>query len=82
MTVGFDWYNFTLAEENDTADSNNLVFTTEDDYGNEVDLTATYDYTEDVTFGGSLAFFIPGSAFEADAQDNAIQGVGSVEVVF
>lgn len=82
VTVGVDFYSFTLAEENDTADATNDVFTNEDDYGNEFDFTATYDYTEDVTFGSTLAFFVPGNAFETDAQDTAIQGVGSVEVVF
>ncbi len=38
----------------------------EDDIGNEIDLTATYDYTEDVQFGANLGWFIPGDLF-ADA---------------
>ena len=86
VTVGADWYHFVLAEENDTVTGagagNNTVFTNEDDYGDEIDVTATYNYTEDLTFGGSLAFFFPGEAFESDAQDTAVQGMGTVEVVF
>jgi hypothetical protein len=33
--------------------------------GNETDVNLTYNYTEDVTFGVSLGWFAPGSAFQA-----------------
>ena len=86
VTVGADWYHFVLNEENDTVGGagagQSLVFTNEKDFGDELDFTATYNYTEDLTFGGSLAFFFPGDAFESDAQDTAFQGMGTVEVVF
>ena len=85
VTVGADWYHFTLAEENDGTNGIggvNAVFTNEKDYGDEIDVVAAYNYTEDLTFGGSLAFFFPGKAFESDAQDTALQGMGTVEVVF
>jgi len=32
--------------------------------GNEYDVNVTYNYTEDVTFGVSLGWYVPGSAFE------------------
>lgn len=81
VALGIDWYNYTLAEENDTAGLN-AVYTNDDEYGNEVDITVAYDYTEDVTFNGTFAVFSPGNAWEADAQDSAIQGTGGVSVVF
>lgn len=50
--------------------------------GNEVDLDLTYDYTEDVAFGLSTGWFIPGSLFQ-DTNDNvASQVLTSVAVAF
>lgn len=51
------------------------------DLGNEIDLTATYDYTEDVQFGLTLGCFIPGQAF-ADDSRLANQAVASMKVTF
>ncbi len=50
--------------------------------GSEVDLTATYAYTEDVTFSLLSGIFFPGPAF-ADATDNiATEVIGSMKVTF
>ncbi|MCX5706702.1 MAG: alginate export family protein [Candidatus Omnitrophica bacterium] len=48
--------------------------------GTELDLTATYDYTEDVQFGLTAGLFAPGKAF-IDNHD-ATQLIGSMKVVF
>ncbi len=61
------------------------------DIGSEYDVTFTYDYTEDVTFGLVYALFVPGDFFQAGAQDvvgvdvnfeNAQELLGSVKVTF
>lgn len=82
VTLTLDWYNFTLAEENETSASSSDVYTTNDEYGDEVDVTVRYDYTEDVAFDGTFAVFSPGNAWETDAQDNAVQATGGVTVAF
>lgn len=41
----------------------------EDEVGNEVDVIATYDYTEDVQIGANLGWFMPGDLF-TEANDN------------
>ncbi|MDD5501395.1 MAG: alginate export family protein [Candidatus Omnitrophica bacterium] len=51
------------------------------DLGNALDLTATYDYTEDVCFGLTYGLFAKGSAF-SDSGDNATQVIGSMTVTF
>jgi hypothetical protein len=51
------------------------------DLGNEVDLTATYDYTEDVQLGLTWGYFVRGKAFASD-RGNASQLVGSMKVTF
>jgi predicted porin len=50
--------------------------------GSEVDLDLTYAYTEDVTIGASLGYFLPGNLF-ADVNDTtAKQAIVSVGVAF
>jgi hypothetical protein len=49
--------------------------------GDEIDVTATYDYTEDVQFGLTAGWFRPGKAFAIDKRD-ATQLIGSMKVVF
>ena len=49
--------------------------------GDALDVTATYDYTEDVQFGLTAGWFIPGKAFAIDKRD-ATQLIGSMKVVF
>jgi hypothetical protein len=50
--------------------------------GNETDVNLTYNYTEDVTFGVSLGWFVPGDTFEKDARDTASQAIADVNVKF
>ncbi|MBI4436208.1 MAG: alginate export family protein [Candidatus Omnitrophica bacterium] len=89
LTVTADWYYFQLVEENDTsaaagvgATDNTGVYTDDEEYGNEFDFTATYDYTEDVALNSAIAVFSPGDAWEPDARDTAIQVTGGVSVAF
>ena len=48
--------------------------------GQEVDITATYDYTEDVQLGLTMGCFAPGDAFHNDRM--ATQAVASMKVTF
>ncbi len=86
LTVSADWYYFTLAEENDSSPAagagSSFVYTDNTAYGNEFDVTAAYDYTEDVSFNTSIGVFSPGDAWESDARDSAIQVMGGVKVAF
>ncbi len=50
--------------------------------GNETDVNLTYNYTEDVTFGLSLGWFVPGSVFSRNNNDNASQAIASLGVKF
>ncbi|MBM3251782.1 MAG: hypothetical protein FJZ11_03265, partial [Candidatus Omnitrophica bacterium] len=55
--------------------------------GREIDLTATYDYTEDVQFGLTYGAFLPGNAFGKGAtpvkyDQNASQLIGTCSVSF
>ena len=52
------------------------------DLGYEVDFQATYDYTEDVTFGFLAGFYVPGSYFAAPSDATASELVSSVKVAF
>ncbi|MCK4326390.1 hypothetical protein KAW55_06505, partial [bacterium] len=66
----------------------------DDDLGDELDITLTYDYTEDVQFGLCAAWFNPGGWFDdlqqggndltanANRDETATQIVGSVKVSF
>jgi len=50
--------------------------------GNEYDVNLTYNYTEDVTFGVSLGWFVPGNVFTKANDNTASQALGSVAVKF
>ncbi|MBI4707773.1 MAG: alginate export family protein [Candidatus Omnitrophica bacterium] len=50
--------------------------------GQEVDLTATYDYTEDVQFGLMGGIFLPGASFAKANSDTASEVIGSMKVTF
>jgi hypothetical protein len=50
--------------------------------GNEFDLNMTYNYTEDVTFGVSLGWYVPGSALYSQNRDAASQAIASLGVKF
>ncbi|HTL70217.1 MAG TPA: alginate export family protein [Candidatus Eisenbacteria bacterium] len=56
--------------------------TRNDDLGWEVDFQATYDYTEDVSFGLLMAWFVPGDFYQSPADDTATDIVSSVKVTF
>lgn len=64
-----------LAEKVTEANSNTNV-------GDELDVTLTYDYTEDVTFGLLAAWFFPGDYFPSEQDDMATDIVGSMKVSF
>jgi hypothetical protein len=50
--------------------------------GNEYDVNLTYNYTEDVTFGLSLGWFVPGSVFTTNNNNTAQQALADVAVKF
>ena len=50
--------------------------------GDEYDVNLTYNYTEDVTFGVSLGWFVPGDVFTGNNNSTASQALGSVAVKF
>jgi hypothetical protein len=50
--------------------------------GQEYDANITYNYTEDVTFGVSLGWFLPGDAFNKMNRDTASQALADVNVKF
>ncbi len=53
-----------------------------DEIGSEIDLQATYDYTEDVSFGLLTAWFFPGDYYLGGQDDTATDVVSSVKVTF
>jgi hypothetical protein len=50
--------------------------------GNETDLNLTYNYTEDVTFGLTVGWFVPGDVFTARNNETASQAIANVGVKF
>ena len=50
--------------------------------GNEYDVNLKYDYTEDVTFGVSLGWYVPGSALSNMNRETATQAIASLGVKF
>ncbi|MFH1665574.1 MAG: alginate export family protein [Candidatus Omnitrophota bacterium] len=76
LTVAATYAHFWLAE--DWAVNTN----TNKDIGSEVDVTLTWDYTEDVTFGLLTGFFFPGSHFQGTQDDVATDVVGTVKLSF
>ena len=53
-----------------------------DEIGWEIDLQATYDYTEDVSFGFLAGWFVPGEFYNSPNDATATDLVGSVKVTF
>ncbi|MBI4432384.1 MAG: alginate export family protein [Candidatus Omnitrophica bacterium] len=53
-----------------------------DHIGDEVDLSAIYSYTEDVTFTFMANWFIPGSSYDSANDSTASEFVSEVKVVF
>jgi hypothetical protein len=50
--------------------------------GNEYDVNFTYNYTEDVTFGLSVGWFVPGDVFTSINNNTASQAIADVAVKF
>lgn len=50
--------------------------------GSELDITATYDYTEDVQFSLLGGLFFPGRAFDKQTDNTASEVIGSMKVTF
>jgi hypothetical protein len=50
--------------------------------GNEYDVNLSYAYTEDVTFGVSVGWYVPGNAFNKVDRDTASQALADVAVKF
>lgn len=55
---------------------------TEKEVGNEIDIEATYDYTEDVSFNVLAGWFIPGDYYRVGKDKVATDLVTSVKVTF
>jgi len=64
--------------------TNAVSGTKNNDYGlgNEADVNLAYNYTEDVTFGLSLGWFVPGSVFANSNRDTASQAIADIGVKF
>jgi len=60
----------------------NYAVTSNREIGNEVDVSATYDYTEDVQLGLEGGVFVPGKAFDKSNRQTAKQAIGSMKVTF
>ena len=76
-----------------TLKANYNLFWTQEDYlvtqaksggyiGSEIDLQATWDYTEDVSFGLLAGWFMPGEVYFDGRNDIATDLVGTVKVHF
>jgi hypothetical protein len=83
------WANATYSGENQLAlfqpDGGTISPTTSHDrgLGNEYDVNLTYNYTEDVTFGASVGWFVPGNAFKNGVNSStASQALADVNVKF
>ncbi len=79
-TVGIEYWIYTLDESLKTAVAK--TYTTDDDAGQELDLNASYAYTEDVNIGLSLAWFFPGGYYATGNDETATQAVLSLGVKF
>jgi hypothetical protein len=64
--------------------SNTAVQMSEKHLGQEIDISAVYDYTEDVKFGLSYGAFLPGNAFAETERDReaATQLIGTCAISF
>lgn len=96
VTLSANYYNYRLVKAlttSDTGDNVTYPFATfrmknSKDLGNEIDLGVTYNYTEDVTFGLTAGWFLPGKALKGEDSgvkvndDTATSIIGSVKVVF
>lgn len=79
LTVGLEYWMFLLDESLKTATGTN---STSDEAGSELDLSASYAYTEDVTLGAGLAWFFPGDYYKSGFDETAMQAMVQVAVKF
>lgn len=61
MNISLAFYHYIAEEDRFIA---NEVAKKDDDLGNEIDLTVTYKYTDDVTFGLGVAQYFPGDVLD------------------
>jgi hypothetical protein len=92
VTIKGEWIYQCLAQDMSqagstlTSDYTDTAYTLaagEKELGQELDLTVTYAYTEDVTFGLLAGIFMPsGNAFETHDLENATEAILSCSVGF
>ncbi|MBI1871519.1 MAG: alginate export family protein [Chlamydiae bacterium] len=89
VTLGFDYYHYWQLEQaiqsmgdpfQDNGGVAALTTGNDESLGDEFDLMAAYDYTEDVSTQLYLAWFLPGSAYTPD--DTAFEIRGEILVSF
>jgi len=81
--VNFFWLQEDLTTQMTNAVLNPNNRTTPGGYlGTEIDLQATWDYTEDVSFNVLAAWFVPDAGVYLNNNDSASEYVGSVKVSF
>ena len=79
LTVGMEYWMFTLDESLKTATTAN---STSDEAGSELDFSAAYAYTEDVNLGVCLGWFFPGDYYKSGSDETAMQAMVQVGVKF
>ncbi|MEA3437538.1 MAG: alginate export family protein [Thermodesulfobacteriota bacterium] len=78
LTVGLEYWIYSLAESQvATGTTSN-----DDEAGTELDLTAQYAYTEDVSMGLNLAWFWPGDYYVGGNDETAMQAMLEMGVKF
>lgn len=96
VTASFLWSNLTADKKYRSGNSlslvqpdgsqslvnSNISTTGRKDLGNEYDVNVNYAYTEDVSFGVNLGWFLPGKAFAGDSDSTASQALAHVLVNF
>lgn len=86
VTLSAKYGNYRLAEKASSVTmltgSSYTLISGKKDIGNALDLTGTYDYTEDVQLGLTWGLFAPGKAFDKADRNNATQLIGSMKVTF
>ncbi len=75
-------YNFFWTQEDYLDNSNNSNTKTGGFIGQEIDLQANWDYTEDVSFGLLAGFFMPNEVYQGGIDQTATDLVGTVKVSF
>ncbi|MFH2137894.1 MAG: alginate export family protein [Candidatus Omnitrophota bacterium] len=79
LTLGVDVWFFNLAKALATQTA---AMSTKKDVGTEIDLALKYAYTEDVSMGLTLAYFMPGDYYRNGFDKTATEIIGSVGVKF